>query len=401
MTERLYYQDVYLRSFHADTVSCREKDGYYEIILDKSAFFPEGGGQDGDRGVLIPEGGGQGGTGSVRVLDTAECGEDVVLICDGAMEPGTPVTGTLDWQFRFDRMQNHSGEHIVSGIIHSCYGYNNVGFHMSGDRMTIDLNGELTDRDLRQIEAKANAVVWADEPVRTDVYTEKEAENVEFRSKKELHGAIRVVTIQGADVCACCGTHVARTGQIGPIRIISHERFKGGVRMELMCGRWAYDYMTRIFEQNHEVSMLLSAKPLETGAAAKKLLDDSAMAKSRMIELLYADIDRKAKQYKGAGNVMLFMENADPVIIQKTTARVMETSGGVCFCACGNDEQGYRYAIGEAGGDLREAVRRMNSQLSGRGGGKPFFLMGTLNEKREKIETFLTDEFGNMHTEMS
>ena len=226
MTERLYEADVYMREFQARVLSSEKRGETYEVILDQTAFYPEGGGQSGDRGTLsFGMGSGKAerlGASSVQVLDTRERGEDIVLVCDGQVPQGAEVTGVLNWQYRFDRMQNHSGEHIVSGLIHRKYGCNNVGFHMSEDRMTIDLDGEITREGLREIEEEANAIVWQNQEISTAVYTEAEAEKVDFRSKKELHGAIRVVTIPGADVCACCGTHVKHTGEIGSIRLIAH-----------------------------------------------------------------------------------------------------------------------------------------------------------------------------------
>ncbi len=418
----------------------------WEIILDRSAFFPEGGGQDGDRGYLLllqdnadpaedstsaagindtadpaedsssaagindtadPAEASPSAAGikkpsdpaelsspcySVRVLDSQERGDDILLICDSPLQEGASVEGHLDWLFRFDRMQNHSGEHIVSGLIHSRFGYENVGFHMSSDRMTIDLSGDLTDEQLQEIELKANEVVWADLPVVTDVYTEEEAENVEFRSKKQLHGSIRVVTMPGADVCACCGTHVLRTGQIGSIRIISHVRFKGGIRMELACGRWAYLYMSHIFRENHKVSMILSAKMTETSSAAQKLLDDGNAVKYRMTMMQYEAIDRKAAQLQGAGDIILFAQSYSPVLVQKLTAKVMEECKGKCISFSGTDEEGYRYAAGEKDGNMKDLIQKMNKSLNGRGGGKPFFLQGSVNAGRKDIEEWLRCE---------
>ena len=405
MTERIYYEDVMCSVFDAKVLSCSRRGDHYEIIPDRSAFYPEGGGQSGDRGFLLcPDRSGDTGendgdfiSGSrehrgamIRVLDTHERDGDVILCCDAPAAEGERIEGHLDWEFRFDRMQNHTGEHIVSGLIHERFGYENVGFHMSSDRMTIDLSGEITEEEIREIERLANEIVWSDVPVYTDLYTEEEAEKVEFRSKKQLHGTIRVVRIPGADVCACCGTHVLRTGAIGSIRIISHVRFKGGVRMELMCGRWAYQYMTGIFLQNHEVSMALSAKMTETGKAAAKLLEEDAALKFRITQLRYSVIDRKARELRGTGDVLLFADDFSPLLVQKLTAKVMEECGGSCFSFSGTDEEGYRYAVGETGGDLKELVRKMNQQLNGRGGGKPFFLQGSVSASREEIERFLS-----------
>lgn len=399
MTEKLYYEDAYRKEFDAHVIRCVPRGDAFAVVLDRSAFFPEGGGQSGDRGVLVMtdrEGCAQEGTAPVQVMDAQEDGEDILLICSAPVEEGASVHGKLDWQYRFDRMQNHSGEHIVSGLIHSRFGYNNVGFHMSSDRMTIDLDGEITEEELRQIEEAANAVVWDDREIRTDVYTEEEAGHIEFRSKKELHGQIRVVTIEGADVCACCGTHTARTGEIGTIRILSHERFRGGVRVEMMCGRWAYLYMSRIFLQNHEVSTLLSSRMHETAAAVKKLMDDDAQLKTRLIGMQYQMIDRQAEELKGCGPVLIFAEDLTPVLVQKLTARVMEQAEGPVFSFSGNDSEGYKYAAGMEGGDLKELIREMNAQLAGRGGGKPFFLQGSLSASGEEIGSFLSGRFADL-----
>lgn len=415
MTRQLYYEDVGMREFDTTVRSCRAReDGRYEIVLAESAFFPEGGGQNGDRGWLLSrdEQDTSGGTSSIKpdgaeggriqVLDTqltgAE-GDDIAVICQAAVPAGRKVHGVLDWRYRFDRMQNHSGEHIVSGIIHSRYGYDNKGFHMSPDRMTIDLSGEIPADQIPLIERRANEIVWANEKITTDVYTEEEAEGVEFRSKKQLHGIIRVVTIPGADVCACCGTHVSYTGQIGPIRIISHERFRGGSRLELMCGRWAYEYMSGVFAQNQKVSQLVSAEPLRTAEYVRHRLDEEENLKNKVVQYQYERIDREAEALKGAGPVLIFAEDFSPVLVQKLAARAMETNGGLCMALSGRDREGYRYAAGQEGGDLRQLIRDMNQELDGRGGGRPYFQQGSLNAKREDIERFIVREIGSVRIE--
>ena len=387
MTQRLYYDDVYMKEFDAKVLRCEASGSNWKIVLDRCAFYPEGGGQSGDRGILADPASDR----MIQVADTQEEGEDIVLVCDAPVPEGSSVRGTLDWEYRFDRMQNHSGEHIISGLIHTRLGYNNVGFHMSADRMTIDLDGEISEDILQEIEQKANEIVWANVPVRIDTYTEEEAEEIEFRSKRELHGQIRVVSIPGADVCACCGTHVAFTGEIGPIRIVSHVRFKGGIRMELMCGRWAYLYMTEVFRQNHQVSVLMSSKMLETAGAVTKLLDDQAQLKGRMIGLFYEQIERKADELAGTGDVLIFAQNYTPVLVQKLTARVMEKTDSAVFSFAGNDEEGYKYAVGQTGGDLKAFVKNMNEELSGRGGGKPFFLQGSVSSDLESIVKFFSE----------
>ena len=388
MTQKLYYEDVYLKEFDAVVTGCEEKNGRFFAVLNRSAFYPEGGGQSGDRGILVRQD-----QIRVEVLDTHEKGEEIVLTCSGPVSAGEKVHGILDWEFRFDRMQNHSGEHIVSGLIHERYGCNNVGFHMSLDRMTIDLDGEIPEEGLREIERRANEIVWANVPIRTDTYTQEEAAKIAYRSKKDLEGSIRVVSIPGADVCACCGTHVAQTGEIGLIKLLSHERFKGGVRMEMMCGRRAYQYIDRICRQNHEVSVHLSSPMEETGGAAKRLVEENRQLKGRLIEQLYQRIDQKAEELAGAGDILLFVPGGDSVGAQKLTAKVMETCGGAVFSFAGSDQDGYKYAAGLLNGDLKALIREMNAALNGRGGGKPFFQQGSVTASGEQIEAFLRERY--------
>ncbi len=388
MTQKLYYEDVYLKEFDAVVTGCEEKNGRFFAVLNRSAFYPEGGGQSGDRGILVRQD-----QIRVEVLDTHEKGEEIVLTCSGPVSAGEKVHGILDWEFRFDRMQNHSGEHIVSGLIHERYGCNNVGFHMSLDRMTIDLDGEIPEEGLREIERRANEIVWANVPIRTDTYTQEEAAKIAYRSKKDLEGSIRVVSIPGADVCACCGTHVAQTGEIGLIKLLSHERFKGGVRMEMMCGRWAYQYIDRICRQNHEVSVHLSSPMEETGGAAKRLVEENRQLKGRLIEQLYQRIDQKAEELAGAGDILLFVPGGDSVAAQKLTAKVMETCRGAVFSFAGSDQDGYKYAAGLLNGDLKALIREMNAALNGRGGGKPFFQQGSVTASGEQIEAFLRERY--------
>ena len=391
MTQKLFYEDTYLREFDALVTGCEQKNDHYQVVLDRSCFYPEGGGQSGDRGFLVRQD-----LSRVEVLDTHEKGDDIILTCPESIPEGERVHGVLDWEYRFDRMQNHSGEHILSGLIHERYGYNNVGFHMSSDRMTIDLDGEIPEEALWELEKRANEIVWENCDIRIDLYSQEEAEAVDYRSKKKLEGEIRVVTVPGADVCACCGTHVHRTGEIGLIKILSHERFKGGVRMEVMCGRWAYEYLEQIYRQNHEVSVHLSSRMLETGEAAHRLVEENSRLKGNLIGMLYAQIDRKAEELTGAGNVLLFMTGGDSVAAQKLTAKVMETCKGAAFSFAGGDEDGYKYAAGLKGGDLKDLIREMNAALSGRGGGKPFFQQGSVSAGREQIEAFLREKYPDL-----
>ena len=383
MTEKLFYKDAYQKTFEATVIECREGKKGYEIILDQTAFYPEGGGQPGDIGYL------QTGDQKVKVTDTHEKDGEILHFCGQPLEKGSKVTGSIDWERRFDLMQNHSGEHIVSGLVHHKFGYNNVGFHMGKDTVTIDFDGEFSVEDMYRFEQEANARIWANEQVDITSYTEEEAETVEYRSKKELHGVVRVVTFPNADVCACCGTHVRYTGEIGLIKLISLQKWKGGVRMEMLSGRKAMEYVADVCRQNQQISVALSAKPLETAEAVehlKKLQMDQQFHAGALEQKLFQYM---AKQYEGSGSVLLFEEGLAADSVRKLTAEIMETCEGRCIVCSGDDENGYKYAMGEKDGDLRTLVKEFNSTLNGRGGGKPFFVQGSVAATRKEIEEFL------------
>mgnify|MGYP004636389165 FL=1 len=383
MTEKLFYKDAYQKTFEATVTECREGKNGYEIILDQTAFYPEGGGQPGDIGYL------QTGDQKVEVTDTHEKDGEILHFCGQPLEKGSKVTGSIDWERRFDLMQNHSGEHIVSGLVHHKFGYNNVGFHMGKDTVTIDFDGEFSVEDMCRFEQEANARIWANEQVDITSYTEEEAETVEYRSKKELHGVVRVVTFPNADVCACCGTHVRYTGEIGLIKLISLQKWKGGVRMEMLSGRKAMEYVANVCRQNQQISVALSAKPLETAEAVehlKKLQMDQQFHAGALEQKLFQYM---AKQYEGSGSVLLFEEGLAADSVRKLTAEIMETCEGRCIVCSGDDENGYKYAMGEKDGDLRTLVKEFNSTLNGRGGGKPFFVQGSVAATRKEIEEFL------------
>lgn len=379
MTERIFYTDVCCNTFQATVVDCqpRKKKGY-EVILDRTAFYPEGGGQPGDQGVL----------GGVTVIDTQERGENILHLTDKPLEVGAQVTGTLDWNRRFALTQNHSGEHIVSGIIHRRTGANNVGFHMGSDTVTVDFDVELSQELLQEVEREANEVVWRNLPVQVFYPTAEELEAMDYRSKKALTGQVRIVTFPGADTCACCGTHVVHTGEIGVIKLLSVQKFKEGSRVEMLCGSQALDYMSKILEQNHQISVALSAKPLKTAEAVERMKGEKLQMEYRLNQLEQSVFQQKAESLADAGDVLLVEEPMAPDSVRKLAVAVMESCGGRCAVFAGDEETGYKYAIGEAGGDLRAWVKTLNQTLQGRGGGKPHFVQGSVQAKRAEIQAF-------------
>ncbi len=377
---KLYEENPYLSCFPAVVRSCVQGKKGYDVVLDQTAFYPEGGGQPYDLGTL----------GGVTVLEVHERDGQVVHTCDGPLEPGTYVEGNIDWARRFDLMQHHSGEHIVSGLAHAMWGCDNVGFHMGSDVITIDLNVVIDEAQLRQLEQAANRYIWEDHPIDITYPTPDELAALDYRSKKALTGQVRIVSFPGADTCACCGTHVASSGQVGLVKLLSVQKFREGVRIELVCGGRALRYFTGVLEQNHQVSNLLSAKVFETGAAVERLLEENNALKSRIQAMEAQRFAALAQAHTGVGDVVLFEPHLSPDGVRRLCDAVSQVCGGRCACFSGCEGEGYKYAIAQQGGDLRTFAKAMNQALDGRGGGKPDFIQGSLKAGQAAIRDFLS-----------
>ena len=390
-TEKYFENDAF-RKTAAGVILAAEADaktGGGRIALDGTVFYPEGGGQPADRGTLTLADGTV-----LHVTDVHETNGIIWHTVDALPEtaqPGAAVTGTIDWEWRFDKMQQHTGEHILSGILHQMFRAENVGFHIGSDAVRMDTSVPISAEGLREAELAANRIIWENVPVLITYPTPEELAALTYRSKKEIAGQVRIVTIPGADICACCGTHVSNTGEIGLLRIFSCVRFHDGVRLELLCGRRALRYLRALTEQNRQVSGLLSAKPLETAGAVQRLLDAEGALKLRAASLEDAVFTQKAQALAGNGNVLLFEPAMSPDSVRRLTDLVMSACGGRAAVFAGSDEAGYKYAVGEQGGDLRQLVRELNTALQGRGGGKPFFAQGSVSASRAAIEAFFRE----------
>lgn len=376
--EKLYEQNAYLTAFTAKVLSCTQNKNGFDVILDQTAFYPEGGGQPYDTGTL----------GDTEVLEVHERDGHVVHTCKSALEVNSEVSGKIDWERRFDLMQNHSGEHIVSGIAHNKWGCDNVGFHMGSDLITIDLNILLTEEQLKELERDVNRYILEDHPIVIAFPNEEELAALEYRSKKALTGQVRIVSFPGADTCACCGTHVSTSGQIGLVKLLTVQKFREGVRIELVCGNRAFAYLDRALEQNHQISNLLSAKVFETGAAVERLLHENEALKARIQAMEEKHFASLAQQYEGKGDVIVFEDGLAPDGVRRLCVAVMECCGGRCVCFSGKDGEGYKYAMGHIGGSLKDLTKALNQTLHGRGGGKPDFVQGSVSAKRAEIEAF-------------
>ena len=377
-TKRLYYEDVYKKEFTAKVLECREAKKGFHIILDESAFYPEGGGQPSDTGYLN----------DVKVKEVHEKEGELLHYTDQPMEVGTEVQGRIDWARRFDLMQQHSGEHMVSGLIHEAYGYDNVGFHMGSDTITIDLNGPLDEAQLAEIERKTNQKIWEDTQIKIIYPTAEELEKIDYRSKKELTGQVRIVEFPGVDICACCGTHVTRTGEIGMVKLLSVVKFREGVRMEMLSGKRVLDYLNMVNEQNRQISVKLSAKMDKTASAVARLQDENFALKGRVHALEEEFIVGEAAKWKEKENVLLFQEGMEAGSVQKLADAILQVCKGRCAVFSRNTDGSYKYAMGEKDGDLRQFTKEMNAKLNGRGGGKPFFVQGSVQASEKEIRNF-------------
>ena len=381
MTRKLYYEDCHLAVFSGSVVGCVPVEKGYEVTLDATAFYPEGGGQACDLGTLN----------GIAVLDARERGEDVIHLCEKPLAVGEKVEGIIDYERRFHLMQQHTGEHIVSGIIHRRYGYHNVGFHMGANFIEIDFDGVIPAEDLEKIEREANEALWKNLAVNCWYPSEEELPNVFYRTKKALPWPVRIVQIPGYDSCACCGVHVGRTGEVGMVKLFTVMGLRGGSRIEMACGGKALELLNRAYEQNTLVSQAFSAKIFETGAAAKRMNEALAAEKFRAAGLQRRLFTITAKSYVNCGEVLHFEEGIEPALVRELADAIAGKCGGRAAVFSGSDETGYSYCLAAREGDLRAFGKEMNTALNGRGGGKPNFLQGSVKATRGEIETF----FGN------
>ena len=379
MTEKLFYQDSHRSTFTAIVQEVRPSGNGYEIILDRTAFFPEGGGQSSDTGSL----------GGVSVSDVQEIDGKIIHYTDGPLVEGTEVEGCIDWTERFSKMQQHTGEHIVSGLIHKIYGYHNVGFHLGTDSVTLDFNGVVPKEKLHEIEQLANEAVAKNLPVQVLYPTDEELSKISYRSKIEIEGQVRIVVIDGYDVCACCAPHVKQTGEIGLIKLVGMQNYKGGVRISMLCGFRALEDYYQKEKNNREIAVMLSAKEYETAVEVERLQEELAMKKAKIAELEQKFLEQKVETLDVSGEIVSLFEETDPVMTREMVNLLLKKGAKMAAVFSGNEREGYRYVLGSRSLDVRENGKLLNEAFHGRGGGKPEMVQGTVQGKREEIEAFL------------
>lgn len=388
-TQKYYEADAYRREADA-VILAAEPDGRGggKLALDGTVFYPEGGGQPADHGTLtLPDGA------RLTVTDVHEQGGVIWHRVDALPDtaaPGTAVTGRIDWAWRFDKMQQHTGEHILSGILHQLFGAENVGFHIGSDAVRMDTSVPISAEGLREAELAANRIVWQNVPVLITYPTREELARMTYRSKKEIEGQVRIVTIPGADVCACCGTHTAATGAVGQIKILAAENYKGGVRLSIVCGERALLAAQAMRQRQADIGALLSAKPSETAHAVHRVYDEYTALKFAHFGLCSELFDALAAQVAPGADAIRIVPGLDPDGLHRLAARLSEATTGLCAALTAN-EKGTGYCLAQAGGDVRALTKALNTALNGRGGGKPGICQGSCAAAPEQVETFLKE----------
>lgn len=378
-TVKLFFEDAYIDKFDATVLSCEPVKNGYAIILDKTAFFPEGGGQKADEGFI----------GSVKVSDVQEVDGEIIHYCSQSLRDGESYSCVIDWEKRFSRMQNHSGEHIVSGVVHSMFGYDNVGFHMEDNYVTVDFSGELTREQLDEVEDKSNRAVYANYKINCFFPDSSELDKYDYRSKLELTENVRLVEIENTDLCACCAPHVRATGEIGVIKILDFMRHRGGVRIVMKSGYDALSDYREKYKSVYEISNLLSAKQEAVSDYVKRLQDelDSVRREYNQFRLKVADNDKRNLVLNNG--ISYFITDCYDAEMMREVANYGMQKSNLCLVFSGNDDAGYSYIAGSLKLDMKMVAKTVNGALAGRGGGRDTMIQGKVSAKKDEIINFV------------
>ncbi|MBR5320842.1 MAG: hypothetical protein IKU41_03270 [Clostridia bacterium] len=377
-TIKLYENDSYIKNFSATVISCEEKDGAFLVVLDKTAFFPEGGGQDADKGTIN----------GLNVLDVQIKDDIIYHKLEKNLEIGATVECSIDWDTRFSRMQNHTGEHIVSGVIHSTFGYNNVGFHMNDSLVTFDVDGPLTDDDIKLVEKKANQAIYANNTINAIYPTPEELDNYDYRSKLDITEGVRLIEIENTDLCACCAPHVAKTGEVGIIKIISYIPYKKGTRIEMLCGALALEDYQNLHTTNKAIMNMLSAKRFETPDSVERIQNELGSARTENKKLLGELATLKMEKHIFDNKVCVFIDGASYDELRNCSNALIEEHE-YCYLFANTDENNYIYVVSSKEQNVRDLVQNLNKAFNGKGGGRDTYAQGKITATKEEILSFI------------
>ncbi len=404
-TIKLYDEDAYRTQFRAIVLSCEKQKSGYAVVLDQTAFFPEEGGQTPDVGTLLPQNGINADESDTPdrlcKMDAAVCHvtdvqitDDVIThYCDAPLPVGGQVFGEIDWQHRYSNMQQHTGEHIFSGVVHAALGYENVGFHLSDNIVTMDYNGPLSEEQVLKFEQMTNEWIYRNVPVSARYPSDEELAGLNYRSKDGITGAVRIVTIEGCDVCACCAPHVARTGEVGILKVIEHTPYKGGVRLSILCGMRALTDYRKCTDTLTSLSRLLSKPQDELAARVESLFAERDALKQELYlakkELLDQMVDAV---HPDAENICLFLCRCDMNLVRKTVNKLTSSHDGFCAICVGSDEDGYSFILGSSSKKANEAAALLRESLSAKCGGSDAMIQGSIPASAESIRRVLNTE---------
>lgn len=377
-TIKLYENDSYIKEFSASVVSCAETDGGFLVVLDKTAFFPEGGGQDADKGEIN----------GIEVLDVQIKDDIIYHKLTKSLEIGATVECEIDWNTRFSRMQNHTGEHIVSGVIHRTFGYNNVGFHMNDSLVTFDVDGPLTDDDIKLVEKKANEAIYANNSIKAIYPTPEELPDYDYRSKLDITEGVRLIEIENTDLCACCAPHVARTGEVGIIKIVSCIPYKKGARIEMLCGALALNDYMNLHTTNKQIMNMLSAKRFEIADSVERIQTELGNARAENKKLSGELAMLKMEKHIRDNKVCVFIDGVSYDELRNCSNTLIEEHE-YCYLFSNTDENNYIYVISSKDNSVRDLVGELNKTFNGKGGGRDTYAQGKITATKEEILNFI------------
>lgn len=379
-TIRLYDKDGYATEFTATVLSCEEcvKDDVtlFNVVLDKTLFFPEEGGQSPDKGVLD----------HANVVDVQIKNNVITHTLDAALAPGATVSGKIDWKHRFSNMQQHSGEHIFSGLVNKRFGFDNVGFHLSDQIVTMDFNGVLSAADIDDIEYAVNEAIAKNVDIIVSYPTKDELAAMEYRSKIEIDGQVRIVTVEGYDVCACCAPHVKKTGEIGGLKVMGAQNYKGGVRVSILCGFRMLEAMKEKARIISDLTNLLTTGQENLLDTVSKLKSNNQQLASQLGSAKQALLEQKLSGISDdERDVIIFESGIDTKIVRNVVNGLMEKHDGICALFVGDDSNGYNYVIGSKTVDCKELANRLREKLGAKGGGNSQMIQGSVSASQANI----------------
>ena len=391
-TKKLYDIDAYETEFEARVISCEKVEAgnscddakeIYGVVLEQTLFFPEEGGQTPDKGSIDGK----------EVIDVQIKDDVITHYLAEPIEAGSMAKGTIDWQHRFFNMQQHSGEHLFSGLAHRKYGLKNVGFHLSNQIVTMDFDQALSDEQLKEMEWEINQAIVANVEIKTGYPSKEELAKMDYRSKIEIDGDVRIVEILGYDVCACCAPHVHRTGEIGIFKIQSVQNYKGGMRISFLCGFRALEEYRRKSEIVAELSGVLTTNQENLVDHVTKLREQVNSLKVQLSNEKQLRMEQRLAEIPSEQrDVILFEQGLETNVVRSVVNSLMEKHDGVCGLFVGDDIEGYQFIIGSKTVDCRELATKLRESFDARGGGKAQMIQGSLIAKEREIQSFLMSQ---------